>query len=497
MQAFVQLRLRRSADFRRFARRPLRFARRRLRFAHRPLAAAAAAPLLATVPLLVAAAVLAPTPACAQTQSYRSDRPFGDLREQAKVRQGWLIERLEKNLPMLMRKHDVDMWVVAMREYNEDPVFRALVSPTTFAARRRTIYVFHDRGPEAGVERLALGGTSQGGAYEAVRATVQAPDGRSAELWGKAQWELFASVARERNPRRIAVNISHDHNFADGLSAGEWEQMEDALGPELASRVVREPLLAIEYLAMRVPGMTPVYRRMQVIVHDIIGAAFSEAVIVPGRTTTADVVWWMRQRVHDLGMGSWFQPSVSVQRRGVAMGDSVAPVILRGDVLHCDFGLDALGMTTDTQHMGYVLREGETEAPAGLRHALANANRLQDLLLEEIRVGRSGNDILASVLDRMRSEGLDGTMYTHPIGDHGHGAGPLIGLWDYQTGVPGRGDPPVIPGMWFSTELQVTTPVPEWDGQPVRMAQEEEAEVTIDGEVRWMLRRQTELHLVR
>ena len=382
-------------------------------------------------------------------------------------------------------------------EYNEDPVFRALVSPTTFAARRRTIYIFHDRGPEHGVERLALGGSSQGGVYEAVRATATAPDGRQAELWGSDQWDLFADMVRERDPGRIAVNISHDHNFADGLSAGEWEQMEAALGADLASRVVREPLLAIEYLAMRVPAMTPVYRRVQAVVHEIIGTAFSEVVIVPGRTTTADVVWWMRQRVHDLGLDSWFQPSVSVQRRGADMSGVTAPVIERGDVLHCDFGLVAFGLATDTQHMAYVLREGETQAPAGLRQALANSNRLQDILLEETKVGRTGNEILASVLEKMRAEGLNGTMYTHPIGDHGHGAGPLIGLWDYQTGVPGRGDPPVIPGMWFSTELQVTTPVPEWDGQPVRMAQEEEAEITLGGEIRWMLRRQTELHLIR
>ena len=433
----------------------------------------------------------------AQTRDYNPELPFGTLREQARTQQAWLEERLEQNLPMLMRKHGVDMWVVAMREYNEDPVFRALVSPTTFAARRRTIYIFHDRGPDEGVERLALGGSSQGGAYEAVRATATAPDGRDAELWGADQWNLFARMVRERDPGRIAVNISHEHNFADGLSAGEWEQMEEALGAELAARVVREPLLAIEYLAMRVPAMTPVYRKMQTIVHEIIATAFSDVVIVPGQTTTDDVVWWMRQRVHNLGLGSWFQPSISVQRRGVSIADGVAPVIERGDVLHCDFGLVALGLATDTQHMAYVLREGETEAPAGLRKALANSNRLQDILLEETRVERTGNEILASVLETMRSEGLNGTMYTHPIGDHGHGAGPLIGLWDYQTGVPGRGDPYVIPGMWFSTELQVTTPVPEWDGQPVRMAQEEEAEITADGEIRWMLRRQTELHLVR
>ncbi len=423
--------------------------------------------------------------------------PLPTLREQAVEQQEWLELRIGRVLPALMAEYDVRMWILSMREYAEDPVFWSITSPTTFAARRRTIYMFHDRGPAEGVERLALGGTSQGGAYEAVRATATAPDGRSAELWGKDQWDLFARMVRERGPARIAVNISHDHNFADGLTAGEWEQMEEALGSDLAGRVVREPLLAIDYLAMRVPAMTPVYRKMQAIVHEIIATAFSDVVIEPGKTTTADVVWWMRQRVHDLGMGSWFQPSVSVQRRGASMAGSDPPVIERGDVLHCDFGIVALGLATDTQHMAYVLREGETDAPAGLQKALANSNRLQDILLEETKVGRSGNEILASVLEKMRAEGLNGTMYTHPIGDHGHGAGPLIGLWDYQTGVPGRGDPLVIPSMWFSTELQVTTPVPEWDGQPVRMAQEEEAEVTADGEMRWSLRRQTELHLVR
>ena len=377
-------------------------------------------------------------PLFGQAREYDSTRPFGTLREQAKVQQTWLEERLDTNLPMLMRKHGVDMWVLAMREYNEDPVFRALVSATTFAARRRTIYIFFDRGPNEGIERLALGGSSQGGAYEAVRATALAADGRSAELWGKDQWDLFARMVRERNPQRIAVNISHDINFSDGLTAGEWEQMKESFGPDLTERVVREPLLALDYLAMRVPGMTPTYRRMQAVVHQIIGTAFSEVVIEPGKTTTADVVWWMRQRVHDLGLGSWFQPSVSVQRRGVDMSNEAAPVIERGDVLHCDFGLVAMGMATDTQHMAY----------------------------------------------------------THPIGDPGHGAGPLIGLWDYQSGVPGRGDPPVIPSMWFSTEMQVTTPVPEWDGQPVRMALEEEAEITEEGKMRWVLRRQTELHLI-
>jgi Xaa-Pro aminopeptidase len=172
------------------------------------------------------------------------------------------------------------------------------------------------------------------------------------------------------------------------------------------------------------------------------------------------------------------------------------PVIERGDLLHTDFGIYVMRMATDTQHMGYVLREGEFSAPEGLQIALANANRFQDILLEEMVPGRTGNEVLYETLEAMKAAGLDGTMYTHPIGDHGHGAGPLIGMWDYQEGVPGRGDVPVLANMWFSTELQVTTGIPEWDGQRVRMMLEEEAEVTVTGERRWSLRRQDEFHLI-
>ncbi|HEX2191094.1 MAG TPA: M24 family metallopeptidase [Longimicrobiaceae bacterium] len=430
------------------------------------------------------------------------ERPFGTLREQADQRQEWLRLRLERVLPRVMREQGVQMWIVPMREYNEDPVFRALVSPTTMAARRRTIYAFCDRGPERGVERVAIGGTAQGGLYRVVRepdAPRAAAAGRTreAEPYGPEQWKLLPPVVAACDPDSIAVNVSHAHAFSDGLTAGEWEQLSAALPPRYRGRVVRRERLALDYLAERLPEMLPAYVRMQELAHAIIAEAFSERVVKPGATRASDVAWWMRQRVNDLGLGSWFQPSVSVQRRGVEMGDSADPVILRGDVLHTDFGLVALGLHTDTQHMGYVLRAGETDAPAGLHAALRRAHRLQDLLLEEMVPGRSGNEVLRRTRERMRAEGIDGTVYTHPIGDHGHGAGPVIGLWDRQEGVAGWGDPPLRPETWYSIELQATTPVPEWGGQPVRMALEEEARIGPDGERGWVLARQERFHLVR
>ena len=448
--------------------------------------------LISTALLLQAAA---PLPGLTPTAL----RPLGTLRQQADVQQEWLRYRLDSVLPGLMRKHGVQMWVIPMREYNEDPVFWALVSPTTFFARRRTIYVFHDRGPELGVERLALGGGTQGGLYQAyvARDTIDPSIGRRPELVGQAQWDLLARVIQERDPKTIAVDISHTHAFADGLSAGEWEQLSRSLPPGYLPRVVRAEGLALDYQSIRAPAMLPAYRRLMDVVWAVIDTAFSNRVITPGRTTTDDVVWWMRQRVNDLGLGTWFQTDVDVQRRGVDMSDSGSVVIQRGDVLHCDFGITAMGLNTDTQHMGYVLRAGERDAPAGLQRALVNSNRLQDLLLAEMRPGRTGNEVLASTLERMRAAGIDGTVYTHPVGDKGHGAGPLIGLWDHQEGVPGRGDVQLLPNTWFSIELQATSPVPEWDHQRVRSAQEEDAELGPDGRMRWILRRQTAFHLVK
>jgi Xaa-Pro aminopeptidase len=426
-------------------------------------------------------------------------RPLGTLREQATNQQEWLRYRLDSVLPRLMRQHRVAMWIVPMREYNEDPVFSSLVSATTFFARRRTIYVFFDRGPDRGVERLALGGTSQGGLYEAyhAREVIDPSIGRRPELVGQAQWDLLRRVVEERDPQTVAVDISPTHAFSDGLSAGEWEQLQAALPERYRDRIVRAEGLPLEYQAIRAPAMLPAYRRLMHVVWGTIDTAFSSRVITPGKTTTDDVAWWMRQRVNDLGFGTWFHTDVDVQRRGVDLSDSGAVLIQRGDVLHCDFGITALGLNTDTQHMGYVLRPGERDVPAGLKQALKNSNRLQDLLLAEMRPGRTGNDVLAAALAQMRAAGITGTIYTHPIGERGHGAGPLIGLWDHQEGVPGRGDVSLIPNTWFSIELQATTALPEWGNQSVRSAQEEDAELGADGHMHWILRRQTEFHIVR
>jgi hypothetical protein len=455
--------------------------------------------LLASLVLSTACATTgAPPPSAPRAEP---ERPFGTLLQQAERQQAWLKERLEVALPRLMRQHGVEMWVVPMREYNEDPVFKALVSGTSFAARRRTIFVFHDMGPDKGVVRLTLGGGSQGGLYEPRRMARKVGDGdtgRAIEPWGPDQWQMLEQVLKERQPKSIAINVSRTFAFADGLTHGEYLGMTEALGPEWTARLKPSGELPVDVLAWRSEDEERFFAEENKLAWSIIETAFSHAVITPGVTRTVDVEWWMRQRLNDLGLDTWFQPSVSVQRQGATeeqLGED--PIIQRGDVLHCDFGITALRLNTDTQHMGYVLREGETDVPEGLKQALARSNRLQDLVLEELRPGRTGNEVLSMVLGRMRQEGIDGTVYSHPVGLNGHGAGAIVGLWDRQEGVPGNGDHTLIPSMWYSVELQATSPVPEWGGQRVRSAQEEDVIIDASGRVRWAFQRQTAFHLVR
>ena len=455
------------------------------------------------VTLLAAPLLAQPAPHLANTDARR---PLGSQREWAAVQQEWLRLRLERTLPALMRRDSIDMWIVPMREYNEDPVFSSLVAPTTFAARRRTIYVFYDRGGERGIERLALGGTSQGGLYSAVRSELAATNvssGRTtAELWGSAQWDVLTKVIRDRKPKRIALDIDTTFAFADGLTLGEYNGMlaREVLKPDGDWRAQITPAgrLAVDLIAIRQPEEEATFNRMNRLTWDIIQEAFSSRVITAGVTRTSDVVWWMRQRVADYGLTTWFQPSVDVQRRGATDAQLGAdPIIQKGDVLHCDFGITALRLNTDTQHMGYVLRDGESDVPAGLQRALSTTNRLQDIVYSEIKPGRTGNEVLRASRQRMTRDSIDGTIYSHPIGMHGHGAGPLIGLWDYQDGVPGRGDHAMQPATWFSIELQATSKVADWGGQAVRVGQEEDVILDGAGVVRWGYQRQTRYHLVR
>jgi len=257
----------------------------------------------------------------------------------------------------------------------------------------------------------------------------------------------------------------------------------------------RQPLLALDFIATRTDSMVPYFKEIMQTVWAVIDEGFSSAVITPGVTTTDDVVWWFREKIQELGYSTWFQTSTNVFRFGSRL--PVSGVIQKGDMLWNDIGFTAYNLHTDTQHLGYVLRDNETDVPQGLKNGLKTANTMQDILMAYLRVGSTGNDILASCRERMTSLGINGTFYSHPVGDDGHAAGTLIGYVNIQTPVPVRGDVKVIPSTWYSVELQATVAVPEWGGQEIEFRQEEDMYIDSNGDNFWVYGRQTEFHLIR
>ena len=406
------------------------------------------------------------------------------LREQATIRDRWLKTRLETIIPELLQREDIDMWIVICREYNEDPVLMSLLPATSMSARRRTILLFA-RADDA-VEGLTLSRYGYEGFYEGV----WNPDEED-------QLECLARIVRERDPKRIGINVSGAFAFGDGISHTEFQLVSDALGEPYATRLITAENLCVGWLERRIPEEITAYPRLVETGHQIIARAFSTDVIHPGLTTTDDVVWWMRGTMQEAGLSAWFQPTIDIQAPGQTYQDTENPrkTIMPGDLLHCDMGFHYLGLATDQQQHAYVLRHGESAAPPGLEAALQDGNRLQDIHMEEMRVGRSGNEVLRAVLERAKNEGIRPQIYTHPLGIHGHAAGPLVGLWDRQDGVPGVGDYPLYADTVYSIELNVTRSMPEWEGQDVRIMLEEDAVLT-GGEMRWLDGRQESFYLI-
>jgi Xaa-Pro aminopeptidase len=359
-----------------------------------------------------------------------------------------------------------------------------MLDARSMAARRRTIVVFFDPGGGKPVERLTVSRYGLGGLFASAWVPEKQPD----------QWKRLAELIAERNPKRIAINVSPRSAYADGMTVSAYEEMMAALPAPLKTRVVRDEAIGIRWLETRTPSEVALYPGIVHIAHAILAEGLSDKAVTPGKTTTDDLVWWYRERIAALGLETWFHPSVAVSRRGVERTLDGDTVIQKGDLIWTDFGIRYLRLTTDTQQNAYVLRDGETEAPKGLRDGLAAANRVQDALTTSFRVGDSGNAVLARARAAAIAAGLEPSIYSHPLGTHGHGAGPAIGFWDNQAPDP-RGADLVYPNTAWSIELSATHAVPEWGGQKVAFKTEEDA--YFDGQsVRYLDGRQTELFLI-
>lgn len=415
-------------------------------------------------------------------------------KERALVVDEILAERFDLLLPQLMDAAGIDMWIVISREYNEDPVLRTMLPATWLNARRRTILLFYRDKEKNTIEKLAVARYNVGKNIESAWDKEKEPD----------QWKRLIELIEMRNPVNIGLNYSADHNIADGLDKTDYDEFMRYLPAKYQKRVGSAEQLAVRWIETRTEREMVIYNQLVSITHNIIKEAFSEAVITPGITTTSDVEWWMRQKVTDLGLETWFHPTVDIQRTKETLvshlysfsGRPEDMVILPGDLLHCDFGITYLRLNTDCQELAYVLRPKETSPPKFLVEALKKGNRVQDFLTNNMKKGLTGNQILSKALAEAKANGLRPSIYTHPLGLYGHSAGTTIGMWDAQGGVmKDDGDNyPLNPNTVYAIELNATVNIPEWQ-RDIRIMLEEAGFYGPEG-FRYVNGRQTELLLI-
>jgi Xaa-Pro aminopeptidase len=363
-----------------------------------------------------------------------------------------------------MEDGGIDCWILVSREYAEDPVAQSMLPATWMSSRRRTILLFL-AGDRQAITRYEVDGLF--------------PAGWNPEVEGD-QWDVLRERVAAADPATIAISTSESFAHADGLTQTEFGNLVNALGPELESRVVSGEALAVGWLQTRIPEEREVMEEACTQAHQILHRALSPEAIKPGETTTKDLEWWLRDQVQSLGCPVWFHPSVSIQRQGADLRGSFASAtraaaIDHGDLIHIDFGIVWDHLCTDQQQHGYVLRPGESDAPDGLKEAMKMGNQLQDVLTRNFQSGLTGNQVLAAARQEAIESGLNPTIYTHPIGYHGHGAGATIGLWDQQDGVPGSGDIALFEPSAWSIELMNRATIPEWDNQEIGIMLEEDA----------------------
>ncbi|TDI46275.1 MAG: M24 family metallopeptidase [Acidobacteria bacterium] len=420
-------------------------------------------------------------------------------RAQYELRLEWLAEKHELLLA-LMRSHRIEMWIVVSEEFHTDPVMQYVVPPLHYT-RRRDVIVFVDAGPDGLKKYSDYWRPTEDYArfFEPLPAARNARGIQDTPTGLKALWEQY-------QPETIALNMGGARGHDSGLTYDTYQFLADALGSGSESRFVSAAALIEDYFDKRLPGELEPYRSLVLATDVIAQRALSNEVITPGVTQASDIKWFFEETIAELGVGGvpWFEIHVAVQRYDPdndAMIPYVHPapdslVFQPGDIIHLDCGFDYLGFASDWQKVAYILRKGEETVPAGLRVALANANVVHEAFASEPRPGMTGWDATLAIANKLEGVDFLPSLYSHPIGYHGHALGPSINARNMDLSTPPDRDSVLRPGSYRSVEFSATTAVPEYGGGTVTIPMEDDAYLTTDGYI-YFRPYQTEWYVIR
>lgn len=421
------------------------------------------------------------------------------LRAQYEVRLGWLEER-HRLLLDLMREHGMDMWIVVSEEFHSDPVMQSVAPPLHYT-RRRDVLVFVDDGSD----RLAAFSDYWRPTADYARFIEPLPSSRNARGIQDTASGLQTLWARYR-PERVGLNMGGTRGHDSGLTHDSYTFLAETLGREAETHFVSAADLIEAFLDTRLPEEIEYYRDLVLATDVIAQTALSNVVITPGKTRASDIKWFFEETIADLGVGGvpWFEIHVAVQRFEPETGTMIpyvhpAPddlVFQRGDIIHLDCGFDYMGFASDWQKVAYILREAESEVPAGLVMALANANRVHEAFAAAPRPGMTGWQATLAIAEQLEGVDFLPSLYSHPIGNHGHGLGPAINARDMDLSSPPSRDSHLRDGSYRSIEFSATTVIPEYNGGEVRIPMEDDAHLTPEG-YEYFRPYQTEWYVIR
>ena len=395
--------------------------------------------------------------------------------QQIRERDEWLAKRHRMLLGM-MRRHDLDWWIVVNEEFHGDPL-TPFVAPAHPYAGNRDIFVFIDA-DEDGLRKIALTGYAEESVERVFESgsRTQSPE------------ENLRDLYEADPPERIGLAIDGHRGMTRSLTRSSYRMLSEALGPEATRRFVSAEPLIEDYLDTRIPEELSHFETLVHLTEVLARRALSNEAITPGQTTVGDVRRFLFDALWAEGVTTWFQPDLRVQRagrsgptsRGFLAVSKESTVIKRGDLVHLDFGISYMGFDSDWQKLAYVLKKDETDAPAGLKRGLANTNLLQDVLMQAARPGRAAGEIYAATMAKMEEKGVEAMIYSHPLGNHGHALGPSIDFRSASSN-PGGRPRPLRPHSWISIELSTALAVPEWNSQKVFFMEEDPAHLTDEG----------------
>lgn len=374
------------------------------------------------------------------------------IKEQYELKDICLKERLEMILPRVMFDNNVDMWICASKEYNEDPLFHAITPANYPTARRISIFVFVRENNNIHRYSLCMPSEELEPYYTSYWIDFNHED----------QMACLNRLCLEYDPKNIAINVSDNFAFSDGLTQGLYEMITSKMDQRYTDRIIRNDLLAIKLMELRTPTELKLHPEVMKVAFSIIEDVFSKKNIIPGKTTCEDLQWLMMQKVKDLGLDYWFEPTVDLQRPGLN-NPRYFGVIEKGDLLHCDFGIRYLNICTDTQRLAYVAKDDEDCLPVDLVEGMKINNRFQDIVASCMQENKSGNDVLKDSLKIARDEGIEAMLYSHPCNFYGHGPGPTIGLWNNQDKVLIKGDILMSYDTTYALELNTKAKVFGYD----------------------------------